>query len=31
MRIEKCKNSINWAVYDNNNELIAVVLYKKGA
>ncbi|MDF2800376.1 MAG: hypothetical protein K0S61_279 [Anaerocolumna sp.] len=31
MRIEKYKGSQHWAVYDMNNELIYVTVYKKGA
>ena len=31
MRIEKYKGSQNWAVYDENNNLICVAVYKKGA
>lgn len=31
MRIEKYKESQNWAVYDENDNLICVAVYKKGA
>jgi antitoxin component YwqK of YwqJK toxin-antitoxin module len=31
MKIERWKNGRHWAIYDENGELIAVVVYKKGA
>lgn len=31
MKIQKYKNTRNWAIYDTHGDLIAVTLYKKGA
>jgi hypothetical protein len=31
MKIEKWKDGRNWAIYDTNGELVAVVVYLKGA
>ncbi len=31
MKIERWKKGRNWAIYDEAGELIAVVVYKKGA
>jgi hypothetical protein len=31
MRIEKYRGSQHWAVYDENEELVCVCVYKKGA